>query len=770
MLSAGGILAQPQEDEHLASAVLLDECGPRPEDPRNDPFVTSGASMQGRRGDLSRAPGASNEGRSLHRDNVPQRTPTRTPSPENVWQPNRRYGESSQGLPWNNGTGSASLPGAPSDFGPTSASPAPPQVMFGQQQFQPAAAVLAPPGTTPFSWTTNMNPQAMSPIGFGLMMNPQVQQKPAAQVNAPAAPGPNTPLDGPAGPDELAPGPPGGGSANSRGVALPTAVVGANAGGPSLDPSTGLHPATGGAASSTSPTEAKRNKIRPGGPKEVAPGSLAVGGPSNSSAAPGGPTAGGRAGSPVANDGLLMCGGGAPGGGGGAGGVNGGPASMMQHHSSQGAAPYPLPGGGAAPKDRGGKGDRRRKGDAPLAPAPVNSMSGKGGGGACGGGGGRGGQHVVEDLDRPLGKPRDGGGGGGGGNGGGNGGGGRPSSSPIIEQLKQRDRPVELSELLPHIGEIAQDQWGSRLIQQKLGVANAEEKQRAFQAIISKMPQLMIDVFGNYVIQKFFEFGDHQQRKILAEHLVGQVLPLSMQMYGCRVVQKAIESVQTEQQVLLVGELKGKVLECVEDQHGNHVIQKCIERLPTDKIYFIVEAFDGQVMRMAKHCYGCRVIQRLIEYCTDVQLSRLLDEVVMNVQELGTDQYGNYVVQHVLEHSQRPHDRPHLLQIVADNILALSCHKYASNVVEKALHCGTMDERTGIIGAMIADSGTGQPHLNAMMKDKFGNYIVQRSLNLAQGPQRDMLLRKVETQMPALKKSNTYGKHIIAAYNSAKGT
>ena len=31
-----------------------------------------------------------------------------------------------------------------------------------------------------------------------------------------------------------------------------------------------------------------------------------------------------------------------------------------------------------------------------------------------------------------------------------------------------------------------------------------------------------------------------------------------------------------------------------------------------------------------------------------------------------------------------------------------------------------------------------------------------------QGEQREQLLRKVEVQMPALKKSNTYGKHIIA--------
>jgi pumilio RNA-binding family len=343
------------------------------------------------------------------------------------------------------------------------------------------------------------------------------------------------------------------------------------------------------------------------------------------------------------------------------------------------------------------------------------------------------------------------------------------SSNPIIEQLKARDRNVELSELAAHIAEIAQDQYGSRLIQQKLELASEEEKQLAFKSVLMKMPQLTTDVFGNYVIQKFFEYGNSEQRRILAEQLVGQVLRLSLQMYGCRVVQKALDSVPIEQQVLLVGELKGHVLKCIEDQHGNHVIQKCIERLPTDRISFIVESFQGQTSRMAKHCYGCRVIQRLIEYCRSAQISPLLEEVLRCSMELATDQYGNYVVQHVMEHSSRPGDRQTIMHIVRTNILSLSCHKYASNVIEKALACGTVDERAQLIYAIIGEQSEAHPALLTMMRDRFGNYIVQRVIALAQGPQRDALLWKLHEYMPALKKSNTYGKHIISALERAQG-
>lgn len=400
----------------------------------------------------------------------------------------------------------------------------------------------------------------------------------------------------------------------------------------------------------------------------------------------------------------------------------------------------------------GGKGDRRQQ-----------RPSGGQGGGSGGGSSGSGGQlSVLMPLDGSEDR-----------SGQGNGHGGklrndaRQTGHPLLEQLKRQEKSVELTDLALHISEIAQDQYGSRLIQQKLEAATEEEKQVAFKSVLQKMSQLTTDVFGNYVIQKFFEFGNPEQRRILAEQLVGQVLKLSLQMYGCRVVQKALDSVHIEQQVLLIGELKGHVLKCIEDQHGNHVIQKCIERLPTDKLGFIVDSFLGQSTRMAKHCYGCRVIQRLIEYCNSGQISGLLDEVLTNCTELATDQYGNYVVQHVMEHSSRPGDRQTIMMVLRKNILPLATHKYASNVIEKALTCSNEEERTALVAAIIGEQGDPHPPLLTMMRDRYGNYIVQKVISLAYGANRDLLLWRLHEHMPALKKSNTYGKHIISALERA---
>jgi len=336
-----------------------------------------------------------------------------------------------------------------------------------------------------------------------------------------------------------------------------------------------------------------------------------------------------------------------------------------------------------------------------------------------------------------------------------------------LERIKKNETTVQLIDLISNITEIAQDQYGSRLIQRKLEVASVEEKQHAFKSIFQNMSQLTVDVFGNYVIQKFFEHGSVDQRRILAEQLIGQVLKLSLQMYGCRVVQKALDSVPIEQQVLLISELQGHVIQCIEDQHGNHVIQKCIERLPTDRINFIVEAFEGHASRMARHPYGCRVIQRLIEYCSSVQISSLLDEVLRWPENLATDQYGNYVVQHIIDQKDsRPGDREKILQIVHENILDFSCHKYASNVVEKALTCGASEERELLIEMILGKHNVSNPPLATMIRDQFGNYIVQRAIALADNP---TLVWRLRAQMPSLRKSHSYEKHIITALERAQG-
>eukprot|EP00753_Platysulcus_tardus_P019254 PLAT7084.4.p4 GENE.PLAT7084.4~~PLAT7084.4.p4 ORF type:complete len:141 (+),score=91.25 PLAT7084.4:36-425(+) len=119
------------------------------------------------------------------------------------------------------------------------------------------------------------------------------------------------------------------------------------------------------------------------------------------------------------------------------------------------------------------------------------------------------------------------------------------------------------------------------------------------------------------------------------------------------------------------------------------------------------------------------------------------------------DQYGNYVVQHVLEHG-RPHDRSELLPAIRRKLLRFSQHKFASNVVERALqHCSTR-ERTLFVEEMLRGDA-----LLTMMKDPYANYVVQKLLDVCNDTQRGMLVEKVAAHAAMLRKFS-YGKHILA--------
>ncbi|WOL19019.1 hypothetical protein Cni_G27816 [Canna indica] len=333
-------------------------------------------------------------------------------------------------------------------------------------------------------------------------------------------------------------------------------------------------------------------------------------------------------------------------------------------------------------------------------------------------------------------------------------------SHSLIEELKSnKTLRYELSDIAGHVVEFSVDQYGSRFIQQKLETCSMDERESVFKEVLPHASSLMIDVFGNYVIQKFLEHGSAEQRKELASKLVGNVLSLSLQMYGCRVIQKALEFIELDQKTQLVQELDGNVIRCVWDQNGNHVIQKCIECVPTEKIRFIISSFCGQVATLSTHPYGCRVIQRVLENCLDEYESQcIVDEILQSTPFLALDQYGNYVTQHILVRGN-PNERSQVISKLSGQIVQMSQHKFASNVVEKCFEYGNTEERDHLIKEIVGET-EGSDNLLVMVKDQFANYVVQKILDTCNDEQLEVMINHIKVHLRALKKY-TYGKHIV---------
>ncbi|KAK0732721.1 armadillo-type protein [Apiosordaria backusii] len=330
-----------------------------------------------------------------------------------------------------------------------------------------------------------------------------------------------------------------------------------------------------------------------------------------------------------------------------------------------------------------------------------------------------------------------------------------------LEEFKtgnKSSKRFELKDIYGYIVEFSGDQHGSRFIQNKLETANSDDKHQVFQEIEPNAIVLMKDLFGNYVIQKFFEHGNQAQKQVLAAAMKGKVVELSMQMYACRVVQKALSHVLVEQQAELVKELEPEILTIVKDQNGNHVVQKIIQTVPRQHIGFIFDCFKGRVSELSSHAYGCRVIQRALEHGNEADGRSIMKELHSCAQMLIMDQYGNYVTQHVITDGS-PEDRSKMVALVMSQLPIFTKHKFASNVVEKCIKHGTPDQQRDIRDRFMARGDDGNSFLVSLIKDQFGNYVLQTLLSELQGQDKDVLVNEVRPLLASIKKMCT-GKQI----------
>jgi len=111
----------------------------------------------------------------------------------------------------------------------------------------------------------------------------------------------------------------------------------------------------------------------------------------------------------------------------------------------------------------------------------------------------------------------------------------------------------------------------------------------------------------------------------------------------------------------------------------------------------------------------------------------IMETLVEKLGELSQDQYGNYVAQHVLKYSTTQiHSRA--IDILLSAPIDFACHKYASNVLEHALSTSDKEEITMIVKAIMdfPVNRDGSDVLSTLTTNRFGNYVVQKMLEVGQ--------------------------------------
>lgn len=310
---------------------------------------------------------------------------------------------------------------------------------------------------------------------------------------------------------------------------------------------------------------------------------------------------------------------------------------------------------------------------------------------------------------------------------------------------------------------LCKDQHGCRFLQKKLEERNPEHTQIIFDETAPHVVELMTDPFGNYLCQKLLEFTNDEQRNTLVRNATPAMVQIALNQHGTRALQKMIEFISTEEQTkMIIKALSGQVVDLIQDLNGNHVIQKCLNHLKSAEAQFIFDAVGEHCVIVGTHRHGCCVLQRCIDHASGFQKVDLVRKITSNSFHLVQDPFGNYVVQYILDLNDPTFTTP-MCAGFQGKIVELSKQKFSSNVIEKCIRCADMPTKAMMISELLDAE-----ELEKLMRDSYGNYVVQTALEFAPT---DLCMHLIEIMRPILPsiRQTPYGRRIQSKVQEREG-
>jgi hypothetical protein len=204
---------------------------------------------------------------------------------------------------------------------------------------------------------------------------------------------------------------------------------------------------------------------------------------------------------------------------------------------------------------------------------------------------------------------------------------------------------------------------------------------------------------------------------------------LLLDAHGCYVVKSILERLpplELQQTIGMIAMDEQLVFSmCTHSLHTRRVVQYLLDSIDCT---FIINLLTAHCSEVATTQQGCIVMQRAMDIAQEPLRSGLFSAIYARLVQFSMDPFANYVVQHLLECGDRAMNSTAFGNAFAGHIVQLSCNKFASNVMEKALFHLTAEVQHTFLMEMYSG---GDEVLFRMLQDSFGNYIIQSSIALA---------------------------------------
>jgi len=327
---------------------------------------------------------------------------------------------------------------------------------------------------------------------------------------------------------------------------------------------------------------------------------------------------------------------------------------------------------------------------------------------------------------------------------------------------RQQSIPEKLELLKGQLDLLIYNQSGSRFLQKLLTKANNEVIEFFLSEIDSSLNKLMMDRYGNYFCQELLLSWSGTQRLEILKKIEPNFIQVCRDKKGTHTIQKMVDLVNLpDEEIFFKNALTGHVNYLAIDQQGTHIIQKVINCFSEENRQFAFDEIKNAFLKISKTSHGLWVIKKLVANTTNPENRESLVEYISeNAIELVQDPYGNYAVQEIMEKWGEQNFEP-LFDKVKSRVAQLSIQKFSSNVIEKWLQMWDQEKQNDFI-KHIANIDK----LVNVMRNSYGNYVVQKALLLSQGDAKEALADSIYKNIPEIQDKKIRVKWAQLLYNN----
>ena len=297
----------------------------------------------------------------------------------------------------------------------------------------------------------------------------------------------------------------------------------------------------------------------------------------------------------------------------------------------------------------------------------------------------------------------------------------------ILIKIQKIDTSV-YSKCKGNFEQIIRTHKGSRIFQNYLKNTHYDILHLIFSEIKNKLTELLKDSYSNYFCKKLFRNLSQKDRIEYLTIIQPELNILSKDSIATYPIQNIIEELgsKNEKNIFYLG-IKNYIDNLAYNIYGARILEKILAYFEDEFKKEIIEYICENFLELAYNNNGICLVKKILLMTHKKDLHIKLKKLVFdNALNLIVHQYGNYAIQIIIENWDET-DLKEILEIYENKYIFLSNQKFSSNVMERILEKSEKN-----LENYINEISKGY-NLNELLKNKYGNFVIKKAYDLANG-------------------------------------